>query len=363
MGVRNRFLPAGAGRKNIESFTRSEWAIDGVIVTATAEQLNNSTGGLIYKGAWNANTNTPTLTSSVGTQGDFYIVDVAGSTTLNGISSWVVGDWAIFNGTAWEKISSNEGALLIAQALGELFAAGKVNNANINLGGLAPSANITISPNTSYISSVPFPKVVRMTFGDLDSKFVLPPSNQQGSPSKNNAGVSFLINEGLVDGNVYTYGTDGSDGTLVSSINALSGLIVWNADNSDADGDWHAYDYVIPAQISRTSIVQTTNDTVTTLLAVPVAEGSQVTLSGVYSAAENDYTAGVGQGGNFVATVSREVSGDVILLGTPIINAVNNNPPTLTIDVDIGTQSLRLRVTGEVATTYNWSTTYTKAIN
>jgi hypothetical protein len=45
-----------------------------------------------YQGAWNANTNTPTIVSSTGSNGDFYVVSVAGSTTINGISVWAVGD-------------------------------------------------------------------------------------------------------------------------------------------------------------------------------------------------------------------------------------------------------------------------------
>ena len=62
------------------------------------------TGNLNYQGSWNASTNTPTLTSSVGTNGYYYVVSVSGSTNLNGITDWVVGDWAIFNGTIWQKI-------------------------------------------------------------------------------------------------------------------------------------------------------------------------------------------------------------------------------------------------------------------
>ena len=64
----------------------------------------NLVGGLNYQGNWNASANTPTLTSSVGTNGYYYTVSVAGSTNLNGITDWQVGDWAIFNGTVWQKI-------------------------------------------------------------------------------------------------------------------------------------------------------------------------------------------------------------------------------------------------------------------
>lgn len=57
-----------------------------------------------FQGTWDANTNTPTLASSTGTAGHFYKVTVAGTTTLDGISSWAVGDEAIFNGSVWQKI-------------------------------------------------------------------------------------------------------------------------------------------------------------------------------------------------------------------------------------------------------------------
>lgn len=66
------------------------------------------TGTLNYQGTWNASTNTPTLTSSVGTNGYYYVVNVAGSTNLNGITDWQVGDWAIFNGSVWQKLDQTD---------------------------------------------------------------------------------------------------------------------------------------------------------------------------------------------------------------------------------------------------------------
>ena len=71
-------------------------------------QVNGLIGGSIYQGTWNASTNTPTLTSSVGTAGYYYIVSVAGNTNLNGITDWQVGDWAIFNGGVWQKVDNTD---------------------------------------------------------------------------------------------------------------------------------------------------------------------------------------------------------------------------------------------------------------
>jgi len=65
-------------------------------------------GALSYQGTWNASTNTPTLTSSVGTKGYYYVVNVAGSTDLDGITDWVVGDWAVFNGSVWQQIDNTD---------------------------------------------------------------------------------------------------------------------------------------------------------------------------------------------------------------------------------------------------------------
>lgn len=76
----------------------------GVITSASSTSF---TGGLEYKGNWNAATNTPTLVSGVGTNGNYYTVSVAGNTNLDGVTDWQVGDWAIFNGTAWQKIDQS----------------------------------------------------------------------------------------------------------------------------------------------------------------------------------------------------------------------------------------------------------------
>ena len=71
-------------------------------------QLSALLGGVMYQGVWNASTNTPSLTSSIGTKGNYYIVTVAGSTNLKGITDWKVGDWAIFNGTSWDKVDNTD---------------------------------------------------------------------------------------------------------------------------------------------------------------------------------------------------------------------------------------------------------------
>lgn len=65
-------------------------------------------GGLTYNGTWDALLNLPPLASGVGVNGEYYIVSVAGTTNLDGITDWEIGDWAIFNGTTWQKIDNTD---------------------------------------------------------------------------------------------------------------------------------------------------------------------------------------------------------------------------------------------------------------
>ena len=69
-----------------------------------SELSGNVAGSLNYIGTWDASANSPTLVSGTGTKGGYYKVSVAGTTSLDGIAIWNVGDLAIFNGTTWDKI-------------------------------------------------------------------------------------------------------------------------------------------------------------------------------------------------------------------------------------------------------------------
>lgn len=61
--------------------------------------------GLIYLGDWDASTAAPAASIA----GEYYIISNAGVTNLSGITSWSIGDWAIFDGTNWAKIDNSTG--------------------------------------------------------------------------------------------------------------------------------------------------------------------------------------------------------------------------------------------------------------
>jgi hypothetical protein len=116
----------------ISDVTGLQTALDGKIATAARGAVNGvaalGADGLVpssqlpvsgsYLGVWNASTNSPTITSGASTNGDFYIVGTAGTTTIDGISSWAVGDQIRNNGTVWQKIATNAAVSSVAGKTG-----------------------------------------------------------------------------------------------------------------------------------------------------------------------------------------------------------------------------------------------------
>ena len=99
--------------------TASTTVLGGVKVDGTSVTINGSgvissgvSGTVVFKGTWNASTNTPTLASGSGTQGWQYSVSVAGTIDLgNGSKTYNVGDFVIYDGANWIDIASSSGVL------------------------------------------------------------------------------------------------------------------------------------------------------------------------------------------------------------------------------------------------------------
>jgi hypothetical protein len=122
----------------------------------TVSTYINVIGALVYKGTWNAAINDPTLTSSVGDKGDYYVVSVAGSTNLNGITDWQVNDIAVFNGAVWQKIDNTDAVLSVNGQTGVVVltavSVGATPNTAFVLAGTGISANANI---TSVVATFP----------------------------------------------------------------------------------------------------------------------------------------------------------------------------------------------------------------
>ena len=107
-------------------------------------------GGLSYQGTWNATTNTPTLVSSTGTNGNYYIVATAGSTNLDGITDWQIGDWLLFNGATWQKIDQSN---LVTSVAGKT---GAVTLVYADITGTVPTWNQNTTGNAATATNVAY---------------------------------------------------------------------------------------------------------------------------------------------------------------------------------------------------------------
>lgn len=66
-------------------------------------------GGMKYKGVWDAATNAPAIPAAAASNaGHYYKVSVSGTTAVDGIAEWAVGDWVVSNGASWDKIDNSE---------------------------------------------------------------------------------------------------------------------------------------------------------------------------------------------------------------------------------------------------------------
>ena len=129
--------------------TASTSQLGGVKVDGSTITINGSgviaasgAGAVIYKGTWNANTNTPTLANGVGVAGWQYAVSVSGTTNFgDGNISFTVGDFVLYSGTVWQQIAA--GGVAAANTLtGTTLASNVVTSSLTTVGTLA---NLTVT--------------------------------------------------------------------------------------------------------------------------------------------------------------------------------------------------------------------------
>lgn len=101
-----------------------------------------------FKGTWNADTNIPTLTDGVGTNGDMYIVSVAGTWQK---TVFYVGDRIIYNGNTQKWIRLGGGN--VSSVNGQTGAV-SLNGSNLHTGDdTTPTLNSAIETNTANIAT------------------------------------------------------------------------------------------------------------------------------------------------------------------------------------------------------------------
>jgi hypothetical protein len=156
----DNFLPPTAGTDGVQGQVPKPLAgQQDYVLTANGWLPLSALGTLVFQGTWDASTNTPTLASGVGTAGYYYVVSVAGNTDLNGITTWTVGDWALFNGSVWQKIEGGSTVDITGGTINNTVIGNTTPNAatfttltatgQTDLGGTASTKAVRIETQTS----------------------------------------------------------------------------------------------------------------------------------------------------------------------------------------------------------------------
>lgn len=106
--------------------------------------LGSGGGGVNYLGQYNASTNTPDISSGVYQNGDFYIVNVAGSSDLgSGVVSMSLGDWILYDGANWDvlpnvnNVTSVFGRTGVVVAQANDYTWNQINKTSSSIGDIA----------------------------------------------------------------------------------------------------------------------------------------------------------------------------------------------------------------------------------
>jgi hypothetical protein len=155
-------------------------------------------GALQYQGTWNASTNTsPALASGVGTKGYYYKVSVAGTTTIDTVSNWNVGDMIVFDGTTWDKIDGPaEAVISVNGSIGAVTVA--ATNQTMYLGTTALTINATTGTQNTIagMTSITSTTFVGALTGNASTATSLSAGATGSLPYQSGAGVTAYLAAG-----------------------------------------------------------------------------------------------------------------------------------------------------------------------
>ena len=183
-------------------FTQAN-AVNNTTIATTAyvtNKIGEIPAGLQFEGTWDASTGNPPSASPEN--GQFWIVSVAGSTNLSGITDWKVGDWAIYvvagSGTdGWQKVDNS--SVLDGSGTG-----GTVTG----WAGSGTSNTLTNSPITFSGNNTSFPDDA--TF---DTNIIL----EGNIYHKNDTNTYFGFNPGASEDDTIIFNTAGSERMRIDS--------------------------------------------------------------------------------------------------------------------------------------------------
>jgi hypothetical protein len=291
-------------------------------------------GALSYQGTWDASTNSPTLTSSVGTKGYYYVVSVAGNTNLNGITDWLVGDWAVFNGSVWQKVDNTDAVTSVNGYTGTVvLTAADVSAVPYTGATGAVDLNAKSLTNVSHlgINTTSVPTILMRAIGDNNSssRIAMRGYSSDANSSairvtkfRGTAGAPQAPQSGdsLGKFELAGYGTTSSDGYPQASLEGLA-TEAWGA----------------TARGTKAVIKITPNTTTTQVTAVTINQDSTAVFASTVTANGVLLTGNTGTVTSVAATAGTGIS----VSGSPITTSgtltITNTAPDQTVVLTAGT--------------------------
>jgi stage V sporulation protein SpoVS/hydrogenase maturation factor len=188
--------------------------LDGSSKIPIAQLPTSVVGAVTYISAWNASINSPPLASGVGTKGYYYVVSVAGSTSLDTISDWKVGDWVIFNGSAWEKIDNTDAVSSVNGYTGTVVLA----KGDVGLGNVDNTSDLNKPISTATQTALNLKADSSAAISQLTGEVTAGPGGGSQAATLSNAAVINKVLTGFAE----TFGTVTAADTILQAIGKLA---------------------------------------------------------------------------------------------------------------------------------------------
>ena len=181
-------------------------------------------GAVTYVSAWNASTGFPPSLTPI--KGQYWVVSVSGNTDLSGIFDWQVKDWAIYNGTTWDKVDNSDQYI-------ESWGVKYLNTLYPTISNVEEALDLTFSGLSSLSTSID--SGLSYAIGAIDSLSTVVSSgvSQIYEELSTIISIDFLLSTAI---SIETSDRISGDTSLSTSISTISGN-TFNLDAIMVDGD------------------------------------------------------------------------------------------------------------------------------
>lgn len=289
----------------------------------TSQLPSSIVGAVKYLGTWDASTNTPTL-AGIGTTGGYYLVSVAGNTPLGSIAEWQVGDWAIYDGTQWEKVDNTESVVSVAGRTGAVtISANDITTATT----VGRSTMTTANPNAISWARV-----------NVDNTITyLSPANTRTALGLGSIATQNSSSVAIGGGSAHFTSQDGFGLPSLSSSPVITSLLGTASANANLLQYTGRTTTTLKTLVEIAEVQTLTNKTI---------NGSNNTLQNLFVNTGSIGTLAVGNGGTGQTTVKAAILALVSGVSTPTQGALLHHDGTDIAPLPLGTSGYVLRSSG-----------------